>query len=787
MTGSWLRLELRRRGRSLAVLALLVALAGGTVLAAVAGARRGADAVDRLWARTLPADVNVLPNQPGFDWDRIRALPEVEAVGAYMVTSFSVEGGESWFVPADPEYGHTVERPVALAGRMYDPARADEAVITPAMAGHTGKGVGDTIKARLYTPGQLRAYFDAPDTGPPAGPELTLRIVGIVRSTWFRDDIDKNGFLHPSPALLAAHRDNLVVEDRSYANALVRLKGGAAALPAFRESLAAIAGTHSIDVWDMAGQYARHDREVAAFGAAALLSFGLAALAAAVVLIGQTIVRYAAATVSDLLVLRPVGLSPAQTVRAATAGPALAALAGAVGACAAAYLASAWLPFGSAARREPDPGRYADPLVLGAGGATVLLLVVAGASAAAFSATRRPARPGGSRIAAWLARAGAPVPVAVGFRFALEPGRGRSAVPVRPALLGAVIGVHGVLAAFTFAAGVADAAGNPARFGVTHQLVIPVGAEDPGPGLVEAAEAALRADPAVAGTTDARYAVAESGRTAVTLFSHQRDALPIVLREGRAVRADDEVVLAPKSARDLGIGPGDSVTLTGQPGRGVFRVSGIGFVPETSHNDYATGGWVTDAAYARMFGASKGRGILVGLRAGVEADAVQAELAAAASAAAGLAVPLMAQDPPFQLAELRENGVLPFYLAAFLALLGVSAVGHALATAVRRRRHDVAVMRSLGLTRRQARGIVVTQASVLAAAGLLAGVPLGVAFGRVLWRIVADTTPLFYQPPVAVWALILVGPAALLIANLLAAWPGHLAARLRVGHVLRAE
>ena len=68
-----------------------------------------------------------------------------------------------------------------------------------------------------------------------------------------------------------------------------------------------------------------------------------------------------------------------------------------------------------------------------------------------------------STVAAAAAGAGFPVPVVVGARFALEPGRGRSAVPVRPALVGAVAGVLGVLAAFTFSAGVSDAAAHPAR------------------------------------------------------------------------------------------------------------------------------------------------------------------------------------------------------------------------------------------------------------------------------------------------------------------------------------
>src|ERR1700759_1571302 len=89
MTMTWLRLELPRRWRSLALLALLIALATATVLTAVAGARRGDTAGNRLYPRALPATVTVLPTQPGFDWNKVRALPQVEALSRFAVS----EGG----------------------------------------------------------------------------------------------------------------------------------------------------------------------------------------------------------------------------------------------------------------------------------------------------------------------------------------------------------------------------------------------------------------------------------------------------------------------------------------------------------------------------------------------------------------------------------------------------------------------------------------------------------------------------------------------------------------------
>ncbi len=138
---AWLRLDLRSRWRSLTVLALLVALASGVVMAATAGARRGGSAMDRLLARTLPATTAVLPNQPGFGWEPVRRMPGVAALSTFVVNNFEVEGqpagdNSGGFPPADAETMWTLERPVVLAGRLADPERVDEAVVTPSYLDH---------------------------------------------------------------------------------------------------------------------------------------------------------------------------------------------------------------------------------------------------------------------------------------------------------------------------------------------------------------------------------------------------------------------------------------------------------------------------------------------------------------------------------------------------------------------------------------------------------------------------------------------------------------------------
>jgi ABC-type lipoprotein release transport system permease subunit len=632
-----------------------------------------------------------------------------------------------------------------------------------------------------------------------AGPRIRLHVVGVVRSPWLASDgLDSAGKLITSPALTARYRANLVGggAGAEYVNAIVRLRGGAAAIPAFRQHVAAVTARTDIEVVDLVEQQ-RQVQRASTFEARCLLAFAGAALIAALFLVGPAVARYSAATAAELDTLHARGMTKRQVVGTAAAAPAVAAAAGGLFGAGVALVASRWFPIGTASFAEPTPGTRADWWVLlpGIGGVlvTVLLLAAGAAWRAAGAATRADSRR--SVIAQAAARAGLPTPVVVGSRFALESGRGRAGVPVRPAMLGAAAGVLGIVAAFTFASGVDDAATNPARFGQTFQLLgyLGLASEDFVPPPVAAlARSVVVHSPDVQAELDAKLAIATAngGNTSIALYRYApvRRPLTVVLASGRMPAAANEVVLAPRSAAALHAGTGDSVTLTADRPADLV-VTGIGFAPQGPHNTYADGGWLTPSGYDRIFHGFQYHEVLIALRPGVSPTAAAARirnrLIAANKGFSDFTFDFAAT--PAQVSQIRQVRVLPVVLGAFLALLALGAVGHALATAVRRRAADFAILRVLGMTRQQTRAVVVTQASVLAVVGLLVGVPVGVAAGRAVWRVVAEGTPVQYAAPIAAATLAIIVPAALFAANLLAAWPAHRAARLRIADVLRAE
>ncbi|MEP7178689.1 MAG: FtsX-like permease family protein [Pseudonocardiales bacterium] len=794
----WLRLELARRWRAMLVLGLLVALSTATVLTSVAGARRGASAVDRLSAATLPGTAVVVPNQPDFDWEQVRDLPEVAALTRFPAYAglTIVEAPDDTvtpLLPADADGMRTIERPVLLKGRLSDPTRSDEVVVTPAFVTRTGRGAGDSLTLQLPTPDQAEASIQANSAEPPSGPRVPLRIVGVVRSLWWGDEVGGRGNVIPSPALLSRYRTNVLGTSNTVPmNALVRLQHGAADLPAFRADLTRVSGRPDLDVVDRA-EYVRHAHAVTRFESASLLSFGLALLLAAAVMVGQAIGRHAALSAAELRPLRAVGLTSRQAIAMSSVAPVLTALVATSIGVGLAIVCSPWLPFGAAAQREPSPGIDADWLVLGAGWA---LIPTAVAGAAVFGAwrslalARRSAPSRRSAVAQAAAKAGLPVPVVLGARFALEPGIGRRAVAIRPALIGAMAGVIGVLAAFTFAAGVSDAARHPERFGRSYQLevVFGFGGHDFSP--AKPVLLALAADPDVVGVTNLRVGAGTSG--AVTVVTNSYDPVgkpvPIVLTDGAIPAEDNEVVLAPSTARDLGVTVGSSIPMSGDRGTRVLHVVGVGYGVQSSTTSYDSGAWVTAGAYDRIFGGFKEHGGLLAVRPGTEPTRLIARLQRAGARVEGGGGPLIIPAfVPVQVREIDDVQVLPLVLGGLLILIAVAAVGQTLLVTLRSRKRDVAILRVLGMTPGQSRSVVMAQSLVYVVTGLLVGIPVGLAAGRALWRVAADIMPLQYEPPVPVWALLLVVPAGLLGAVLLSGAPGHRAARLRLADVLRAE
>jgi hypothetical protein len=142
---------------------------------------------------------------------------------------------------------------------------------------------------------------------------------------------------------------------------------------------------------------------------------------------------------------------------------------------------------------------------------------------------------------------------------------------------------------------------------------------------------------------------------------------------------------------------------------------------------------------------------------------------------------------PDQIRNYASVRDVPLLLGGVLAVLAVATLAHVLLTSVRRRRRDLAVLKTLGLTRTQVQRLVGWQATALAAAALLAGLPLGVIAGRQAWVFFANGAGLAPRPDVPLPLILLAVPVTLLLANLIATWPGWTAARVHPAVALRAE
>ena len=129
--------ELRARWQGWAVLVLLVAVAGGAVLTAAAGALRTDTAYPRLLKASKASDVLVAPDVwgPRGYFDALARLPGVAAVAPVAGMNLEPLGhglaarAIATAAPVDGRFGRLVEVPKVLAGRLPAAGRAGEIAV----------------------------------------------------------------------------------------------------------------------------------------------------------------------------------------------------------------------------------------------------------------------------------------------------------------------------------------------------------------------------------------------------------------------------------------------------------------------------------------------------------------------------------------------------------------------------------------------------------------------------------------------------------------------------------
>jgi hypothetical protein len=434
--------------------------------------------------------------------------------------------------------------------------------------------------------------------------------------------------------------------------------------------------------------------------------------------------------------------------------------------------------------------------------AVVLLLGVVPALRAArarIAAGRAPlARP--SAVAGAAAAAGVPPGAVIGVRRALERGRGTRAVPVGTALIGSVAGVAALCATAVFGSSLAHLTATPALYGAPFQNFFIGG----GPGDVGQDKVIndLEGDRAIGRITLVTVWPVTVNRVDVTAIAATVVRGPMLLSaaEGRLPAGDRQIALGASTMRTAGARIGSMVRVTATDADGVVhaaRLRVVGLIPFPT--DFGTGGIGTGAALttagytglvcppspgrARCLATVKRSGVL----ALVHAAPGPAGAAALARHVANDRDNASPPTEPAALVNFGASAAFPLLLGGVVAVCGLAALAHLLVVSVTRRRTETGLLRALGMVRRQLAAIVFWQATTVAVIAIAAGIPLGIAAGRAIWRAFAISLGVVPVPVVQAWLIVSLAAGALLAANALAAVPAMSAARSRPGPLLRTE
>jgi len=807
VTVVWVRalVELRGRRSSAIAIALLIGLLGGVVMASAAGARRTDTAYPRFLAAHPTGDAVVPLGVAGThttmaDLRADARLPQVaDAIIGQVVNGIAqtATGRLLWNGQlsldgfptrrATQEFGGVK----VLSGRLPGPNSTTEVAVGYRAHQDPAVHIGSTIQLRI-----LRARIDPFSfDGSHADPRQLLSPVRVKVVGFFLQEGELQGSadVYIGPALFR----RLLTGAGTIAALLVRLQHGSADYPAF--SKAVENRTPDAFVFGPSDEASFVHRQTHVLALALWLFAALGGLVT-LLIAAQVLARQAFLDAVEVPTLRALGMTREQVFGVSLVRFVITGAVGAAGAVAVAVALSPLTPIGSLARlAEPHPGVAFDApvLVLGAVGVIVGIILVAAIPAwrganvrgDALGLAQVEARLRPSTLATTVARAGLPVSAVAGVRLAVETGRGRTAVPVRSTLIGLSLCIATLIAAMTFSASLGHLVATPKLYGWDFDTG--VGSPFSGGELASKVVPVLRSDPNIVayGAGDIQAFVElgpqrHSVRANVWAFDQLKgEAHPTVVA-GRWPQATDEIALGAKTMRGAGTAIGRTVQVAGPHGPMRLRVVGQVVVPDAGFAPgLSEGAGMTLRGLRTIRPEAPANVFPIRLKPGVNVDRELASLTPRLP-------PGTTSDPPnpgANLADLVRVKELPVLLALLLALAGAATLSHTLVTSIRRRRRDLAILKTLGFVRRQVSAAVAWQSTTVAILALLVGVPVGIAAGRLAWTVFADSLGVVPAPEVAVGGTLLLVPAVVLVGNLIAALPARSAGRTHPAIVLRTE
>jgi hypothetical protein len=821
------RTTLGHRWGGLLAIVLLAGLLGGLSMGAIAAARSTESSFADFAASTNTPDLFVLDGfyNPGIGLKagyngallrKISHLPHVKGVESEVGINAGPVNKQSEPTAASngigpngsvDGLGFNEDRVIVTQGRMANPRKPNEFVLDSATARRFGLHVGQTVTIGWISNATGASQGGAGPFKIPRDHQIRMKLVGVGAidvDALFEDQDSASASTIELFTPAFTHRLLTCCSDDM--ESAISLDGGTRYLPAVESEVRAILPKGLPFTYIQATTAAARAERTLKPESIALGVFGGIAGLAALLIAGQIVGRRIRLNSDELSVLRALGAEPAVTMSDGLIGTLGSVVLGSLLAALVTIGLSPLAPLGPVGPLLPTALRP-DWAVLGVGVAVLLLglgtmaIVVTYRSAPHRVATR-PQREGGSGITRVAEAAGLPPPAVTGIRFALEPGAGRDAVPVRSAILGAILAVTVVIGTITFGTSMSTLVSHPALYGWNWSDEI-----DGGGGLgdipAQATATRLNADPFVAAWTGVYFSTLQIDHLSVPVLGsspHARVNPPLL--SGRGFDGPRQVVLGPATLAQLHKHVGQSVRVRG-PGASwtELKIVGTATLPSigvagSSHLEMGDGALLSYKLIpprARNVFSSTVPGpnaILVKLKKGTDSHAGFASLEAIVRKSPQTVNDggsVLGVQRPAEILNYRTLGTTPTLLGVALATGAVVALGLTLVTSVRRRRHDLALLKTLGFTRRQLAATLAWQASVAVGIGCAVGIPLGIALGRFLWSLFAREISAIPEPTVPAVSVVLIALGAIILANLVAAIPGRIAARTRTAQLLRSE